>query len=1185
MKNTLTCILLCLPGTLAAADDYFERSLYPDCRKLTPAEVDPRDWFPAATRQEREQMRQNSRQHYTDARTMAERLLADPQDEEAFAALTPHTRHINDLVSEISRESREAKKKLTTLLQFRQIYRVSGLSDERLLALNDTPRQDFIIRLRDMLQNKVPREQRIRMLYSMLEHDTSLNHAEIDIIYRGLQAWCNVSNSHRPAGAVARLYLREFRDDKEVQLSSPMEHDISTHYPHLRRFVSSECAINETVAKGLSHEMNWNTRALNRLLWRDPAKAVILARHMQKPGYDLLEHNPMALLRYMRFCGIAQYRHLALEVPECCELAMNDSRQSSGKEAALLVRKQTEQLPPMLAPLAPRCLLALGQRNLSIWQPATLTPHNDISPAWPDASAVQLPQWQNSLLGLPENADLQAAFAKELDALTSYIDAVKKHRGTGYLLAEALHECERVRPDRHDLITPVYVRIAMRFENDGVTLSYLPEDDSFSIGSDDMGDTSDPILGTALHLIPQHLHRLTLQLALLEKNGQIKELEQACGRLARVLNRSNLWPLVICQRELRGFSTRALLTLFSHYEGEDDALFDYGEAMGLRHEMSIARLGHEDELGENLLRAAAISGALPASSEERQSAIAAFMELAQEHAYSTDPRLTGGVLLHLLRWGISEPLMQWQDCPARYFQGRYATNGLRYIRACLQAGDRKKADQMLSSMKADADTNTTPAYRLAAALMAKDKATASRLRKDALLLAMLHRYIDYTTYADYLAELAVDGDPQNNIMRAELMFSNGRTAGLSPELGFRYAHNGRWQSACFVFEYMLTQGLTTITPYGTVPDHAHMYYYRAFADICRGKAENAPELTQKALNALAGTPAEPTAAALAALPASAPEKSPRTTESPTAVLPVHDLLAALPSRSWKLKNGTTLEGQLIALGRGKFISLRLADGSARIIPMGEVAGNELPYFNNWSRANSIQTWEHKPNETNPVYRVKTSGRPIYAMPDLGHPAAWYMAVVDETGCIHWIRTWGLTGQAAEKAAAFCRDARNRFATELRIAETPQQAIAMAQEHKLPILLISSISVSGAFGELPCLFQYLQLHPQAARTWSEQCIILPVTPPMGKERPICYPEQQRRELLELERLFTPGVSPEDSHTGRMLDATLRSSGKITLCMLSPGKVLSRTLALDTTVSPAELLRNGPAIPAEKQTAQP
>ena len=1185
MKKTLTWILLSLPGTLAAADEYFERSLYPDCRKLTPAEVDPRDWFPAATQKEREQMRQNARQHYTDARTMAMRLLADPQDEAAFVALTPHTKHINDLVNEISRESRENRKKLTTLLQFRQIYRVEGLSDARLLALNDKPRQEFIICLRDMLQNQTPRDQRIRQLYNMLEHDTALNHAEIDIIYRGLRAWCGVSNSHRPAGAVARLYLREFRDDKEVQLSSPMEHDITVHYPHLRRFVSSECAINGTVAKGLSHEMNWNTRTLNRLLWRDPAKAIILARHLQKPGYDLLEHNPTALLRYMRFCGIAQYRHLALEVPECCIMALNAPRQQSDEEAARLVRQETGRLSPMLAPLAPRCLLALGQRQLSIWQPATLAPHDTISPAWPDASAVQLPQWQNSLLGLPENADVPAAATKELNDLTRHIEAVKKHRGTGYLLASALRECERVRPDRHDLITPVYIRIAMRFENDGVTLSYLPEEDSFGIDSDDLADTSDPILGTALHLIPQHLHRLTLQLALLEKNGQNKELEQACSKLARVLNRSNLWPLVICQRELRGFSTRALLTLFSHYEGEDDALFDYGEAMGLRHEMSIARLGHEDELGENLLRAAAISGALPATAEEKQAAIAAFMNLAQEHAWSTDSRLTGGVLLHLLRWGITEPLMQWKEFPARYFQGRYATNGLRYIRACLQKGDRQNAEQMLTAMGADADTNTTPAYRLAAALMAEDATTAARLRKDALLLAMLHRYIDYTTYADYLAELAVDGDPQNNIMRAELMFSNGRMAGLSPELGFCYARNGRWQSARFVFEYMLTQGLTTITPYGTVPDHAHMYYYRAFADICRGKEEQAPGLTEKALNALSGTPAEPTAAALAALPDSRAEESAQVEAAPTASAPAHDLLAALPSRSWKLRNGTTLEGQLIALGRGKFICLRLADGRARIIPMGEIDGNESAYFNTWSQANGMQTWEHKPHETNPVYRIKTTGRPLYAMPDLGHPAAWYMAVADETGCIHWIRTWGLTGQAAEKAAAFCRNAGNCFTPELRIAETPQQAIAMAQEHHLPILLISTIASTGGREELPCLYQYLQLHPQAAGTWAEQCIILPVTPPMSKERPLCYPAQQRSELLELERLFTPGVTAEDSHTGRMLDTALRSSGKIILCMLSPGKVHSRTLALDTTVPPAELLRNGPALPAKKQTEQP
>ena len=270
MKKNLAKLFLCLPATLVAADEYFEYDLYPDCRKITPAEVDPRDWFPKATDDERKRMRQNSRQHYTDARTMAERLLADPQDDDAFVALTPYAKHINALVEEITGSSRENRKKLATLLKFRRIYDEPGISDARLLALNDKPRPEFIIRLRDMLRTGQSREQSIRLLYSMLEHDTALNHSEIDIICRGLQAWCGVSNSHRPAGAVARLYLREFRGGKEVQLSSPVEHDITMHYPHLRRFVSAECAINGSVAKMLTFEMNWNTRALNRLLWRAP---------------------------------------------------------------------------------------------------------------------------------------------------------------------------------------------------------------------------------------------------------------------------------------------------------------------------------------------------------------------------------------------------------------------------------------------------------------------------------------------------------------------------------------------------------------------------------------------------------------------------------------------------------------------------------------------------------------------------------------------------------------------------------------------------------------------------------------------------------------------------------------------------------------------------------------------------
>lgn len=1176
MKPQFTALLLSPLLTVPAiANDYQELSLYPDCRQLTPAEVDPRDWFPQASRKERERLRQNSRQHYADARAMAERLLSDPQDEAAFYTLYEYSQHINDLIKELTANSRENKTKLATLLKFRQIHRVAGLSDTRILALRDKPRQDFIIRLRNLLQGDYSREHLIRELYSILEHDSELNHAEIDIICRGLNAWCGVSNSHRPAGAVARLYLREFQGGKEVQLSSPMEHDISVHYPHLRRFVSAECAINGTVAKMLSFHMGWNNRALNRLLWRAPEKAVILARHMQRPGYDLLEHKPDALRRYMRFCGIAQYRQSALEVPECCTSALDIRENGSVK----LVREQLQQLPTELRPLAPRCLLATGQRNEPVWEPVTISPHTPISPSWPDASAVQLPHWRNSLIGLADKADVQQAFEQELQQLTTQTEALKKHHGTGYLLARALNECERVRPNRQDLITPVYVRIALRFEQDGVTLSYLPDDDSFGITTDDE-ETALPILNTAQHFIPQHLHRLTLLLALLEKEGRTQELEQACAQLARVLNRSNLWPLIICQRELRGFSTRALLTLFAHYEGEDDALFDYGEAMGLRQEMSIARLGHEDELGDNLLRAAAISGALPADEQERQQAIESFMEMAREHAADSNPRLTGEILLHLLRWGVTEPLLQWQDCPVRYFRGRYATNGLRLIRAYLQNNRRQDAERLLAAMGADAETDTTPAYRLACALLAQDAATAARLQKDALLLAMLHRHIDYTTYADYLSELAVDGDEQNYIMRTELMFSNGRSAGLTPELGFSYARNGRWDSAHFVFEYMLTQGLTTITPYGTTPNQAHMYYYRAYADICRSKAENKPELTTQALAALADTPAEGIAKELAALPAEADKNTANTASTAQPNSAPNDLLAALPSRSWKLKNGSTIEGQLIGLGRGKFISLRLSDGSARMFRMGEVAGNELPYFNRWSKANGIQTWNHTPSETNPAYNVKTAGRPVAAMPDLEHPGSWYMAVVDEAGSIHWLRTWGLKGKEAEQAATFCKEKVKSFAAGLKMADSPQQALSLPQEHRLPILLVSTVSAMGGFNDIGGLIQYMQFHPQATAVWAQQYVILPVTPPMGKERPLRYPEQQRNELLELERVFTPGVTAEKSHTGRMLDASLQKGGKINMCLLSPGKAISYTLAPDVTVAPADFLRNGPELPEQE-----
>ncbi len=1179
MRYPLAPLLAALAAAPLPATEYAEPYLYPDCRRPMPAEVDPVDWFAKANLQQRYRIRQNSRQHYADAHTMAERFLRDPQDDEAFYVLSEDAEHINNMLQELAATlPRPERRKLSTLLKYRAIHQAVGISSP--YAQQQRPRREFVLRLRDLLQQAPAEEELLRSLYRMLEEESALSHTELDILCRGLSAWCGVNGSFRTAGAAARLYLREFRNGVPVRLSPAMEHDMCTRYPHLRRFVLAERALNGNVALHLSNSLHWEARTLNTFLWSDTPHALTLARHLGRPGYELLKHRPDTLRRYMRYCGITHYRAMGQEVPECCTTALD--AHSHGSQARSLVEQQLQALEPELAPLAPRCLLALGQPKGNIWKPVKLNAATRISPTWPDASAVQLPMWSDSLLGLKKAESLPAAFDSELAAFAKLADSVKQHRGTGYILAAALRECEQARPRRFDLVPPVYHRIALHFGQDGITLSYLPEQDDFDIVHP---GTNDPLLRTALHSMPQHLHRLTLLLALLEKQGKTRELENACNKLALALNRNELWPLVICQRELRGFSPRALLCLFAHYEGEDSALFDYGEAMGLRHEMSVARPGHEDELGDNLLRAACISRALPATAQQRQQAVAEFMQLAQVGAEEENERLTGGILSHLLRHGEFQSVLSWQDCPPQFLRGRYASNGLRLIRYCLEKGLRKEAERILATMRADADTDTTPACRLAQALLCNTAEEAARLRLDALLLAMLYRHIDYCVYEDYLDTLAEEGDAEDYIMRAELHFSNGRDAGLSPRLGFCYARHGRWSSAAFVLEYMLTQGLTTTTPYGTTPDHAHMYYYRAYADICRSRAENKPELAKQALKALAGTPAEHVARELLALPEEHKNATPKPQVEPLPSPREKDLLAALPTRSWKRKDGSTLEGQLIALTRRSSIRLRLADGSARTIPMSDIAGNEKPYFDRWSKANNITTWEWLPSEINPRYKVRTAGRPVCARPDFGHAGEWHMSVVDETGTLHHLRTWGLRGAQQQAAKAFCQAAENELSAGLCIAATPQEALKQSAEKRLPILIFSHIATMGARDSLQGLTQYLMLHPEAAAVWGQQYILLAASAPESEARPLRYSEQYRRDLLELEQHFNPGATAANAQTARMLDTTLARRGGTNICILAPGQVRACELVVDLTLPADKLLHNTRPLPETRKSPRP
>jgi hypothetical protein len=133
-------------------------------------------------------------------------------------------------------------------------------------------------------------------------------------------------------------------------------------------------------------------------------------------------------------------------------------------------------------------------------------------------------------------------------------------------------------------------------------------------------------------------------------------------------------------------------------------------------------------------------------------------------------------------------------------------------------------------------------------------------------------------------------------------------------------------------------------------------------------------LAKKALAAVEGTPAAPVAAALDRLPV-VPSAAPVVAELP--VPEIGALLAVLPSRSWKLKNGSSLEGQLLSFCRGgKAIRLQLTDGGTRTIPVADIAGDERPYFQEWRQKNNFTAWTSRPEEMSERYVVKYTGRPV-----------------------------------------------------------------------------------------------------------------------------------------------------------------------------------------------------------------
>lgn len=817
LRLSLSALTL-LPITATA----FQPILKPTCA----AETDIADFYRT------DDVQPNRRYYGTESEVQirGNRLLFNPKDDEAFVSFCQPQLPYSEILLPENRESipEGGMEALMAALYYKNLLvRVNSTGQK----IGGNHRPQFLLAIRDLLTSTSDIEGISTGLMRLIAEDADLTEDELGIADAMLKNWCHVSKCHLVESRQVQFILQKYRGGKPVCFDTATDKQITNRYPGLIPLLHAERALNGQAALCVNRAKQWHRHLLHHLLWQHTEGAVQLAHKLRMPAYELLYCKSESIPEFLKHRGITYYRLLGQETPQSCQTALAVRDFESPAAAAATVKRQNSALPRELKALAPRCILALGGGQAD-WQPVKLSPEG-VHPSWPDASAVTLPMWGPHLLGLPDEQakTVQTAFASDLEALEKLLTALRREHGAaGCVLADMLRTCDRVRPVHRDLVIPVYARIALHFEADGLSIDYSPRDASFEIHAEN-ASTGLPIVDEALNKAPQLLHRLTLQLALLEKHGHTQELEQACSRMARVLNRSNLWPLIICQRELRGFSPQALLTLFTHYEGEREPLATYAEAMGMSAEMNVAVHAHEDELGESLTHAARISGALAGTGEEQQQAADALLDMAR-----TRPETAADIVRLLLTHGHTEQVLQWDELPAAALRGRHAGNGLLLIRHHLRSGNRTAAQQVRELMAQDAATDTTAAYRYACSLLSDNAEEKERLRRDALLLAMFSYHIDHREYEAWRNALAREGEEIELLMKAELTLSGGRSVGITPALAQYYATAGQWATAAFCYEYLIAEGISTATPYAQVPDHAAICRYRQQANDCHSRA-------------------------------------------------------------------------------------------------------------------------------------------------------------------------------------------------------------------------------------------------------------------------------------------------------------------------------------------------------------
>lgn len=590
-------------------------------------------------------------------------------------------------------------------------------------------------------------------------------------------------------------------------------------------------------------------------IWIDPHQyePIILANFPTQ--YELrqlhyLTHNFNTLKTDIAEEGIHRFKRKGHSLPSCCMESMNKLAARHHlipvdmPATVAQIKNAAATIPKHMQGFIPRCLLALGGQTPA-WEKMDV--YDDLSIMhFPDTSAVRLPQWNCSYLITPDETTeaYRRTYRHNLSELDDLCKQAKAKNKTDLLIALALKECDDALPDnqetRHSAIatkqTACYsLLLEMNLGDLAVPIPSEDGPESFNIIVSS-NDANRDEFERLREFVPRQLHSCITGLAVLEDRGEWDALRTECAALAELLNRYDVWSLLICQHELRGLSPLALSELFSHYERDPRRIVRYFDILRAPHYSIFPQFNRSWGLGGGIRAANILTGKIPASDSDRKDILDRIvtngMQGYRDGTISLDS-------LHIMtrylgEQGYGEAAGALASLIPEFGKTGFPSAVYAVIHHLIEQNSMIQAAPYIRNIHASKRYDQ-PLLHLAMSeyeeALGHDDLALKHYMNAVTLNALFFQAGLRDDYDLFVQTLLIYG----NYRDAERFYFNmGHRVVDMYNLAEAYVASEQWDKANYIYEYIVHRGICVNAPSYTDPTHEQIVLSRAMADWTRG---------------------------------------------------------------------------------------------------------------------------------------------------------------------------------------------------------------------------------------------------------------------------------------------------------------------------------------------------------------